>query len=330
MRLLIITVCLMMGLWSIPAYGQYTAPDGTETQHNISDDGYANVPLGHTFPLYGSVFTNSWMLANGVVMFQDPRTQGFQNWNNSDKGWCCNGQSWTNSSFWNTQRQGRYSYAIAPFWTDLIQNDSDGGFFSETSSSSTKYWWHKIEEYNNQNENSFSLEIFPDGNYKMEYGDLSISNHNILIGVAGDLSKGEFVAHEYHDTAGQNYIYSGTTMTHNGDDLVCSYDVLSYPTCDGYEEAYFDQQCGLDALYDPQCSGYQVALTEKCIQNPYYVDCPQDDFKFDDKEEDFGMTNMGFDDKEEDFGMKEEDFGLKEEDFMSDDNKEEDFYHHLW
>ena len=42
--------------------------------------------------------------------------------------------------------------------------------------------------------------------------------------------------HEYHDTAGQNYIYSGTTMTHNGDDLVCSYDVLSYPTCDGYEE----------------------------------------------------------------------------------------------
>lgn len=326
MRLLTITVCLMMGLWTLPAYGQYTAPDGTETQHNISDDGYANVPLGHTFPLYGSVFTNSWMLANGVVMFQDPTTQGFQNWNNGDRGWCCDGQSWTNSSFWNTQRQGRYSYAIAPFWTDLIQNDSDGGFFSETSSSSTKYWWHKIEEYNNQNENSFSLEIFPDGNYKMEYGDLSISNHNILIGVAGDLSKGEFVAHEYHDTAGQNYIYSGTTMTHNGDDLVCSYDVLSYPTCDGYEEAYFDQQCGLDALYDPQCSGYQVALTEKCIQNPYYVDCPQDDFKFDDKEEDFGMTNMGFDDKEEDFGMKEEDFGLKEEDFMSNDNKEEDFY----
>ena len=134
------------------------------------------------------------------------------------------------------------------------------------------------------------------------------------------------LCHEYHDTAGQNYIYSGTTMTHNGDDLVCSYDVLSYPTCDGYERNYFDQQCGLDALYDPQCSGYQVALTEKCIQNPYYVDCPQDDFKFDDKEEDFGMTNMGFDDKEEDFGMKEEDFGLKEEDFMSDDNKEEDFY----
>ena len=32
------------------SYGQYTAPDGTETQHNISDDGYANVPLGHTFP----------------------------------------------------------------------------------------------------------------------------------------------------------------------------------------------------------------------------------------------------------------------------------------
>jgi phosphohistidine swiveling domain-containing protein len=266
------------------------------------------------------------MLANGVVMFQDPASQGFQNWNNNDKGWCCDGQSWTNSSFWNTQRQGRYSYAIAPFWTDLIQKDSDGGFFSETDSSSTKYWWHKIEEYNNQNENSFSLEIFPDGNYKMEYGDLSISNHSILIGVAGDLTKGELVAHEYHDTTGQNYIYSGTTMSHNGNDLVCSYDALSDPTCAGYETAYFDQQCGLDALYDPQCSGYQVALTEKCIQNPYYVDCPQDNLGFNDNEQDFGITNTGFDDNEEDFGMEEENFGLTEEDFMVDTQEEEQVY----
>ena len=63
---------LLVGLLlflAAPAAGQYTAPPSDATSHTICDDCYANVPLGHTFPFYGENYTNSWMMANGVVMF---------------------------------------------------------------------------------------------------------------------------------------------------------------------------------------------------------------------------------------------------------------------
>ena len=276
---------LFLGLTvATSAVGQYVNPDPNANQHTIADDGYASVALNHVFPLYGETYTNSWMLANGVVMFRNPGSYGFQNWNSNDKGWCCNGRSWTDS-WWNTSRLERYSFALAPFWTDLKQMDNDGGFYSLSSTSSTKYWWHKIEEYNkSNNENSFSLEIFPSGNYEMEYGNLKITNHHIAIGVAGDLTNAEFIAHEYHNTSGQNYIYTGTNMSHDGIDLICSYDPLNDASCDGYAAAYLAQQCGINALHDQQCPGYAAAyLAQQCgLDSLYDSQCPgYDDAYFD-------------------------------------------------
>ena len=49
-------------------------------QHNISDDGYARVPLQFPFPYHGRVFTESYMFSNGVVGFLNPTNS-----------WCCTG-----------------------------------------------------------------------------------------------------------------------------------------------------------------------------------------------------------------------------------------------
>ena len=93
-----------------PAAGQYTAPPTDATVHNICDDCYANVPLGHAFPFYGETFTNSWMMANGVVMFRNPTDFSFQSW--PDKGWCCNGLEVANIA---ANKQDKFSFGTLGF-----------------------------------------------------------------------------------------------------------------------------------------------------------------------------------------------------------------------
>ena len=256
-----------------PAAGQYTAPPTDATSHTICDDCYANVPLGHTFPFYGENYTNSWMMANGVVMFRNPTTFGFQSW--PDKGWCCNGLEVANIA---ANKQDKFSYAIAPFWTDLIQKDNDGGFYSKTSADGTKYWWVRIEEYNKNHENTFSLEILPTGDYAMEYGDLKVNNHSIFIGAMGDISEDEYVQHEYFANQQANYIYgtaagNAGTKSYQSEGLACAYDPLSSQDCDGYAAAFLTQQCESDSFYSTECDGYQDAYDDlQCDLDPLYSD----------------------------------------------------------
>ena len=268
-----------------PAAGQYTAPPTDATAHTICDDCYANVPLGHAFPFYGETFTNSWMMANGVVMFRNPTDFSFQSW--PDKGWCCNGLEVANIA---ANKQDKFSFAIAPFWTDLIQKDSDGGFYSKTGSTGTKYWWVRIEEYNKNHENTFSLEILPTGDYAMEYGDLKVNNHSIFIGAMGDISEDEYIQHEFYGVSNQtNYIYgtaagNAGTKAYQSEGLACAYDPLSSQQCDGYAAAYLTQQCGIDPLYDQQCTGYADAFfDQQCgIDSFYSTSCDGYDDAFED------------------------------------------------
>ena len=267
---------LLVGLLlflAAPAAGQYTAPPTDATSHTICDDCYANVPLGHTFPFYGENYTNSWMMANGVVMFRNPTTFGFQSW--PDKGWCCNGLEVANIA---ANKQDKFSYAIAPFWTDLIQKDNDGGFYSKTSADGTKYWWVRIEENNKNHENTFSLEILPSGDYAMEYGNLLIKNHSVFIGVMGDISEDEYVQHEYFANQQANYIYgtaagNAGTKSYQSEGLACAYDPLSSQDCDGYAAAFLTQQCESDSFYSTECDGYQDAYDDlQCDLDPLYSD----------------------------------------------------------
>ena len=319
-----------------PAAGQYTAPPSDATVHSICDDCYANVPLGHTFPFYGENYTNSWMMANGVVMFRNPTTFGFQSW--PDKGWCCNGLEVANIA---ANKQDKFSYAIAPFWTDLIQKDSDGGFYSKTSADGTKYWWVRIEEYNKNHENTFSLEILPSGDYAMEYGDLLIKNHSVFIGVMGDISEDEYTQHEYFANQQANYIYgtaagNAGTKSYQSEGLACAYDPLSSQDCDGYAAAFLSQQCESDSFYSTECDGYQDAYDDlQCDLDPLYdVGCDgyyeafvEDQLEEMSEEEEW-MTDedeeamYGYIEDEEYTGMDEDDeffTGLPEEFFMEDE-----------
>ena len=266
---------LLVGLllfMAAPAAGQYVAPPSDATSHSICDDCYAVVPLGHSFPFYGETFTTSYMMANGVVMFRNPATYGLNNWPN--KGWCCDGMEIANIAANNEQK---FSFAIAPFWTDLIQKDNDGGFYSKTGTTGTKYWWHKIEEYRNNNENNISLEILPSGDYAMEYGNLKIDNHSITIGVMGDLTQDEFIQHEFYAKSNQtNYIYgtnagNAGTKSYQSQGLACAYDPLSSQQCSGYAAAYLAQQCSQNPLYDQQCTGYADAFfDQQCDSDSFY------------------------------------------------------------
>ena len=319
-----------------PAEAQYEPPGTGTTVHSICDDCYANVPLGHNFPFYGEVYTNSWMMANGVVMFRNPTSFGFQNW--PDKGWCCNGLEVANIA---ANKQDKFSFAIAPFWTDLIQKDSDGGFYSQTSSTSTKYWWHRIEEYNKNHENSFSLEIFPSGDYAMEYGDLLVKNHSVFIGVMGDISENEYTQHEYFANQQANYIYgtaagNAGTKSYASEGLACAYDPLSSQQCDGYDAAFLAQQCDNDSFYSTECDGYQDAFDDlQCDLDPLYSDTCDGYYEafveeqLENMDEEEWMTDedeeamYGYVDDEEEFGgIEEEDeffTGLPEEYFMEDE-----------
>ena len=319
-----------------PAAGQYTAPPSDATSHTICDDCYANVPLGHTFPFYGENYTNSWMMANGVVMFRNPTTFNFQSW--PDKGWCCNGLEVANIA---ANKQDKFSYAIAPFWTDLIQKDGDGGFYSKTSADGTKYWWVRIEEYNKNHENTFSLEILPSGDYAMEYGDLLIKNHSVFIGVMGDISEDEYVQHEYFANQQANYIYgtaagNAGTKSYQSEGLACAYDPLSSQDCDGYAAAFLSQQCESDSFYSTECDGYQDAYDDlQCDLDPLYDDgcdgyyeafvenqleemTEEEEWMTDEDEE----AMYGYIEDEEYTGIDEEDeffTGLPEEFFMEDE-----------
>ena len=278
-------VLLYFALQAAPAFADYTAPPSDATSHTICDDCYANVPLGHSFPFYGETFTNSWMMANGVVMFRNPTDFSFQSWPN--KGWCCDGLEVANIA---ANQQDKYSFAIAPFWTDLIQKDSDGGFYSKTGSTGTKYWWHRIEEYNKNHENNISLEILPSGDYAMEYGDLKINNHSIFIGAMGDISEDEYVQHEFYAKSNQtNYIYgtaagNAGTKAYQSEGLACAYDPLSSQQCDGYAAAYLTQQCSQNPLYDQQCTGYADAFfNQQCDNDSFYsTSCDEYDDAFED------------------------------------------------
>ena len=320
-----------------PAEAQYQAPGTDATSHSICDDCYAVVPLGHSFPFYGETFTTSYMMANGVVMFRNPATYNLQNWPN--KGWCCDGMEIANIAASNEQK---FSFSIAPFWTDLIQKDSDGGFYSQTSSSSTKYWWHRIEEYRNNNENNISLEIFPSGDYAMEYGDLKVDNHSITIGVMGDLTQDEFTQHEFYAKSNTtNYIYgtaagNAGTKVYASEGLACAYDPLSSQECDGYDAAFLSQQCDNDSFYSTECDGYQDAFDDlQCDLDPLYSDSCDGYYEafveeqLENMDEEEWMTDedeeamYGYVDDEEEFGgIDEEDeffTGLPEEYFMEDE-----------
>ena len=254
----------------------------TIVEHNISDDGYAQVNLGFSFPFYGNTYTTSYMHSNGVVQFVNPTTS-----------WCCNGINLdTNSTL-----SSSYNYAIAVLWTDLIDNSTEGRFYTQGNENYQRYQWNNISEYYNSNRNTVGLEIRPDGSFDMYHQMINIQNHSLTIGVIGDATQGEWTQYQYTNTGGTLYnfgsstsddrvtgwsatnnVYSysdGTSGTASAADP-CDSDPLYSENCSGYAQAYYNQQCELDALYDSGCLGYADAyFSQQCSLDALYnEDCP--------------------------------------------------------
>ena len=244
--------------------------DGSVTEHTIYDDGAAAVELEFGFPFYGTTYYHSWMHSNGVISLVGVN-QG------PPSSFCCSGQNLETSNI-------SISNFIAPLWTDLIQKDQDGGFYTQAVDSdndgipdSMRYMWHRIEEFYNENENTFGVELFESGKIDMHHQTVNITNHSATIGIVGDHSIGQYE----QVTFGQNGLQIGNYQNSYSDipnfdmSTICSANPLYSPDCPGYADAYalylFQQQCSANPLYDSQCPGYATAYyNQQCSIDPLY------------------------------------------------------------
>jgi hypothetical protein len=224
-------------------------------QHQISDDGYARVPLQFPFPYYGRVFTESYMFSNGVVGFLNPANH-----------WCCSGYDIT-------QPNHPFSFAIMPLQTDLI--NYSGKFLTEGTAQYQRYKWENISEYGRPNNlNTFGVEIKPSGYIGMHYEKVNLDpSRTVTIGMTGDSSLNQYTLH--YSGAGFRSVQNVSYITQTTGDL-CLVDPLSSPTCAGYQEAYTTLQCSSNTLYSPSCAGYAAAyFTQQCGLNALYdSSCP--------------------------------------------------------
>ena len=237
---------VLIALWCNIATAQVVV------QHNIPDDGYVRVPLQFPFPYYNRVFTESFMFSNGVV--------GFLNTSNS---WCCTGFNLE------TSVGSPFSYAIMPLQTDLI-NYGMGQFVTEGTTQYQKYRWENISEFGVPNNlNTFGVEIRPSGYIGMYYEQVNISPWRpVTRGMTGDTTAGEYT--QYYHGPGYSSIENVGYITQNTGDR-CAVDVLSSPSCPGYQLAFYNQQCTVNPLYDSGCYGYAEAhFNQQCSSSALY------------------------------------------------------------
>lgn len=344
MKKLVFTI---LALFSIQAYADadWLSPDGMTKVMEGVDDGTFHVPLGHSFPYYGGVFTDAWMSTNGVILLYDPVNQ-FGN-SNTRNSMCCSGQDLSNNNY-----GGQFSFMLAPLWTDLVDRNltPDDGYYYKTNEGVSSFLWYNVNEYYNDNKNTFQVNLWPDGSFDFLYDEVDITQHNTFIGFTGNIDYGEVTQLGYYQGSVTEFDIDFHNQTVNGGrawygndggyeaSLDCS-DALNDPNCPGYEEAYFEFQCSSDPLYDMSCAGYDNAIL---VQN-----LSGQDFVFGDNIEDFYETtepavffeepviyeevDYGYDDTEmfeQDNGMYEEEYNTMPEEQMEtsfDDFTEETF-----
>ena len=250
--------------------------DAPIVEHQISDDGWVEVPLDFTFPFYGNTYVTSFMFSNGVVGFLNPLDVPGSGYIHD--GLCCNGQDFSSGA-----TGVRFNYTIMPWHTDLIDTGA-GRFYTQGDSTYQKYMWENLSEYYDRNsENSFDLTIYPLGNIEVNYTELDIDNHSVTVAVVGDLSAGEYEQWFYNHPTNGAVFWNSTEdepIVINQGESICSVVPDSHLSClyypETYAEAFFEQQCNLDSLYSNACSGFETAyLDQQCETNPSHsVYCP--------------------------------------------------------
>ena len=269
-------------------YNAYAEADALDPEGMINvmpgaDDATVQIDLGHVFPYYGGLFTNAWMSTNGVILLYDPVSQFGNPYTNNSM--CCNGIR-------PGGYDGYFSYMLAPLWTDLIDRNltADDGYYYSTGEGGSSFLWYNVNEFYNENTNTFQVNLWPDGSFDFLYDEVDITNHDTWIGFTGDASyqndsgvyeevnelmfaqggMTEFDI-EFHDaTFPGGRAWYGTDGGYDSNQVDCS-NPLNDPSCSGYEEAYYNQQCSNDPLYDTGCAGYEQAYyDQQCGIDPLY------------------------------------------------------------
>ena len=246
-----------------PLQNIYNNPSAVPYQ--LWDDGYANVPLGFTFPFFDQAFTNSTMYSNGAVQFGPPLT-GFP----SNNTFCCSGITIDRNT------PSAYNYSILMMQDDLYGATGNNHYSLGTSNTMT-YGWYNVERLGMpQNKTSFELKIDSTGGIDMRWTGALLSYSSPAIGVIGDASKGEFAVLQQGGLSANTFSIPGLTQWTTGQtpDIIidpCTTNPLYAPSCAGYQAAYTEQQCSINPLYSTTCSGYQAAYTQQqCSINPLY------------------------------------------------------------
>ena len=240
------------------------------TAYQLWDDGWANVPLGFTFPFFDKTFTNSTMYSNGAVQFGPP-VNGFP----SNNTFCCSGITIDRNT------PAAYNYSILMMQDDLYGATGNNHYSLGTSNTMT-YGWYNVERLGRpENKTSFELKIDSTGGIDMRWTGALLSWSSPAIGVIGDASKGEFAVLQQGGLTANTFVIPGLTQWTTGQtpDIVidpCTSNPLYSQTCAGYQAAYTVLQCSSNPLYSTTCSGYQAAYTQQqCSTNPLYSStCP--------------------------------------------------------
>ena len=282
------------------------------TNFNTGDDQLAGAfNLDFTFTYYGEDFTSARMATNGCLHFG--LGTGNVNYNN----YC---GDYTPDPLPHT------TYTLYPFWTDLIR-DNGSKMLAKNFTDKSIFGWYDMKEYGRNNtDNSFEVILWTNDTFEYRYGDLNITNHDVLIGEQGSAT--EIYTYLFHDecntgttnVAGTcvNTNWNGTasnTLLEDGGSLYgegsgnaidCS-DPLNNASCSGYAAAYLTQQCGLDSLHSTSCPLYWEAYDDQqCDEDPQYAPfCA-------------GYTQEAsvafFDDTNVDYGYEEEfDYGYEDD-----------------
>ena len=287
-------LCLVGVLWaflgcfySFDARAQITSDaDGTINELTIADDQSAIVDLQFDFPFFGQTFTRSHMHTNGVVSFTatDVSTPTFH--------WCCDGIDLQSA----TITVNTYNYAIAVFWTDLIQADGKAKLYTQGTAQFQRYMWKGLDEFNTNNANSVGLEIRPDGSFDMHHDYMELTNHSYTIAIMGDVTQGELHQFDHGSgTAEQPYVFgsafedtritgwspNGTQYSYqNGSTIGLTNTTTDTGGGGGGGGDVVTQEpadpCDSDPLYSSSCAGYEQAYyDQQCGIDPLYDSgCP--------------------------------------------------------
>ena len=132
------------------------------TPLNLGDDATRRVSLGFEFEYWGQTFTDVWVSSNGFVSFQ------------SAANLCCNGQPLEQA-----QRNTIYAY-----WSDLIS--FTGNPYYRVSDGAALFGWYNVQEFGTNNQNTFEIGLFSNGNIQFNYGSLSASGwRDFTAGITG-------------------------------------------------------------------------------------------------------------------------------------------------